>query len=88
MYRYEERKPSVFTDEGQRMFLTIRDRANKLLEQAGAARLQEMISGTSGDSWNMLACVDRMKELGEIRELTNDHDVPAQYRVFVKGQSG
>ena len=54
--------------------------------------MQEAIQTLSGDSWTMLACLDRMVELGEIREIRERevlvpyNDViegPAQHRVFV-----
>ena len=80
-YSYETQKERLFTDQGQRMFLEVRDRAHRLLKTAGAFRLLEAIAGTSGDSWLMIACVDRMLELGEIRELTGS-DVWGQYRCF------
>ena len=84
MYNYEEQKPRLFTDDGQRMLLQIRDRINKHLDNAGACRMQEAISGTCGDSWMMLACVDRMAELGEIYELAYPQKVAGQHRVFVR----
>ena len=83
MYSYETEKKAIFTEQGQVMFLKIRDRINDLLSKAGAVRMQEAISGISGDSWGTLACVDRLVELGEIREAAQG-DVPGQYRVFVK----
>lgn len=83
MYHYSDLRPQVFTDTGQRAFLKIRDRANALLKEAGAARLQEIINSSSGDSWLLIACVDRLVELGEIREVAQD-DVVTQYRIFVK----
>lgn len=67
MYTYEELKPQLFTDEGQRLFLRIRDHVNRLLAMSGAVRMQEAIAQSPGDSWTMLACVDRMVELGELR---------------------
>jgi len=82
MYNYEEQKPYIFTDEGQRKFLSIRDRVNRLLKEAGAVRMQEAIRSETGSSWEMLACVDRLVELGEIKELTVD--VAGQYRIFIK----
>lgn len=82
-YQYETEKPKLFTEEGQRLFLAIRDKTALLLETSGAARMQEMISGQSGNVWEMLACVDRMIELGELREITHD-GVAGQYRVFVR----
>jgi len=81
-YQYNDIKPRLFTDEGQRLFLAIRDRTNDLLKQAGAARCHEMISGSLGELWDMLACVDRMIELKEIREVTTG-EVMWQHRVFV-----
>ena len=84
MYNYETEKPFLFTDEGQRMFLKIRDRAFALIKTAGVARMDRIMdAGVSGSSWSMLACVDRMVELGELREIPQDR-VPGQHRVFYK----
>lgn len=58
MYLYEEQRPSLFTDEGQRQFLKIRDNVKLLLEKAGAFRMQEALRGCTGSSWEHLACVD------------------------------
>lgn len=83
MYRYEDLRPRLFTDEGQRMFLKIRDRTKKLLAASGAVRMDQAINCVSGDSWTMLACVDRMVELNEIREITLPGTI-GQSRVFVE----
>ena len=84
MYSYEGQKKELFTDEGQRIFLKVRDKANALLLMSGAFRIQECISTVSGgDVWTRLACIDRLVELDEIRELTGE-TVVAQYRVFVR----
>ncbi len=85
MYEYSKLKEKVFTERGQEMFLEIRDNTKSLLKSSGAVRMQEAIKGTSGDSWLMLACVDRMVELEELKELTSD-DVIGQNRVFVRGE--
>lgn len=83
-YDYQTEKPNIFTEDGQVMFTKIRDKTRQLLEKAGAARCQEMTNAAdSGNSWQMLACVDRMVELNEIREVTKPGSVWAQYRVFV-----
>lgn len=82
MYSYENEKHTIFTEEGQRMFLSIRDNTQKLLQRAGAVRLQEAIAKQSGSSWEMIACIDRLVELGEIREITGP-GVAGQHRVFV-----
>lgn len=85
-YTYETMRPSLFTDEGQRTFLAVRDRANALLGEAGAFRLEACFRKVSGDTFVMLASVDRMVELGELLELTNPSKVWGQDRVFVRGE--
>lgn len=82
-YDYTTERPRIFTEDGQRMFLQIRDSTKHLLEQAGAARFQEITRKTCGDSWMMIACVDRLVELGEIREITAPDSCAGQHRVFV-----
>lgn len=83
MYDYGTQKQDIFTEEGQILFLRIRDKVKRLLNTAGAARMFEIIQGETGDSWQMLACVDRLVDLGEIREITNSK-VAGQYRVFIE----
>lgn len=84
MYQYEKLKPLLFTDEGQRMFLKVRDFVHKTLATAGAIRMNEAMSAAGGgDSWTMLACVDRLVELCEIREVPQT-GVAGQDRIFVK----
>jgi hypothetical protein len=82
MYNYQQVKPLLFSDEGQRLFLKCRDRVKDLLKASGAVRMEEAIKTLSGDSWTMLACLDRMVELGEIREIRQGH-VVGQCRIFV-----
>ena len=84
MYEYENEREKLFTDQGQRLFLKIRGNALALIDKAGAARMSEIISVAVGNSWEMLACVDRMVELGELKELTDKNKVVGQYRVFVR----
>ena len=83
MYSYKVEREELFTEKGQVMFLQIRDRVNMLLKQAGAVRITEAIANTTGSSWQMLACIDRLIELGELHEITGK-DVAGQYRVFVR----
>ncbi|MBW1888715.1 MAG: hypothetical protein JRI52_10275 [Deltaproteobacteria bacterium] len=81
MYNYEHQKQAIFTEEGQRMFLSIRDRAKQLMSNSQSATLWEIIKGHTGDSWDMVACVERLVEIGEIREITQG-DCDTQDRVF------
>lgn len=79
-YCYETEKPFLFTDEGQRLFLKVRDRVNQLIKEAGAFRQQEGVRGFSGSSWQMIACIDRLVELGEIEELPRQ--CWTQYKIY------
>lgn len=81
-YDYQTERPRIFTEDGQVMFLKIRDNTQRLLAVAGAARSQEMQRDVTGDSWHMLARVDRLVELGEIREVTIPGSVAGQHRIF------
>lgn len=82
-YDYQAERVAIFTEDGQRMFLSIRDRVKRLLDASGAVRMQEAISGETGSSWEMLACVDRLVELGELREISQQ-GCAGQFRVFVR----
>lgn len=84
-YDYQTQRPHVLTDDGQRMFLAIRDKAEKCIKLAGAVRSQEMMVG-SGDTWTMLACMDRLVELKYLREIDYGHCV-GQHRIFVAGRT-
>ena len=85
-YDYQAERDEIFTEDGQRMFLSIRDRVRGLLKTAGAFSVGHAIAGETGSSWRMMACVDRLAELGEIREVTNPAQVWGQHRVFVNAR--
>jgi hypothetical protein len=73
-YSYLTEKPALFTEEGSVMFTRIRDKALSLLSTAGAFQMGKVMVG-GGDLWTMLACVDRMVELGELRERLRVRDL-------------
>ena len=81
-YDYMKIRPQLFTESRQRDFLKVRDRAKKLLAEAGAFMMFSALKDVSGDTWLMMAYIDRLVELGEIREVTPDN-VAGQHRVFV-----
>ena len=81
MYKYENLKPGIFNEDGQTMFLEIRDRVKKILAQSGAITMGVAMSGV-GDSWKRMACVDRLVELREIKEI-NYGECAGQHRIFV-----
>lgn len=87
MYDYKEIKSSILTDDGQRKFLKIRDEVIRFLKTSGAFMMDKIVYIISGDPWFTMACVDRMVELGEIIELTDDpNNGPCQYRIFIKSR--
>lgn len=83
MYNYKEQRNFVFTEEGQETFLKIRDKVHNTIKIAGAIRMDSAIEGSSGNSWALMACVDRLVELKEIVEITKA-DEAGQYRIFTK----
>lgn len=88
-YNYQTERKFVFTDEGQRAFLKIRDFCQHQLKEAGAVQAgKAMSAGGSGDSWSIMACVDRLVELGELREVTDPTKCAWQHRVFVSSRQG
>lgn len=86
-YRYENERPKLFTEEGQRDFLKVRDEVDRLLRLAGAVQMGKLLGIVSGDSWVALARIDRLVELGELREVTGSN-VAGQDRVFVRATEG
>ena len=82
MYSYLDNRYKLWTDEGQRDFLQVRDNVAKLLHEAGAFMMCYAWGDVPGDSFELLMYVDRLVELGEIREITGK-GVAGQCRVFV-----
>lgn len=83
-YDYATMRPGIFTEEGQGMFLAIRDKAAELTKIAGAVTSGALMSVASGDVWKMLACIDR---LGELREIDYG-SCAGQHRIFVAVKKG
>ena len=82
-YDYNTEKPKILTDEGQRTFIKVRDEAMRLLREAGAFEMFKPLKGVTGDNWTAMAYIDRMVEIGDIREVPQS-GIAAQDRVFVK----
>ena len=83
MYNYQTERSKIFSEQGQEKFLKIRDNVQKLIKQSGAVMMQNATSVVTGDNSLHLACVDRLVELKEIREITKE-GVAGQCRVFVE----
>jgi hypothetical protein len=77
-YNYQTERAVLFTEEGQIEFLAIRDRVHALLNDSGAFTQEKLHIG--GDSWFVLAALDRLVELKEIVCLREN--CSAQYKVY------
>lgn len=84
MYNYEAMKPKLFTEEMQVVFLKVRDKVKTLLTVSGAATMSRIIDGIGGDVWESMACVDRLVELEEIREVELGFVPTGQNRIFMR----
>jgi len=83
-YQYQTEKPKIFTEEGQVIFLAIRDKIDEFIEEAGAVRMDKIMVGVGApDAWTVLACVDRLVELNEIVEVSRSN-CWGQHRIFTK----
>lgn len=86
-YGYEAEKPRLFTDEGQRGFLKVRDHARAMISHSGAATLFALMRAKApecADSFAMIACIDRLVELGELRLVYKSG--ASQFDVYVAGE--
>ena len=86
MYDYELEKPKIFTDDGIKILLRIRDGIHKHFETSCAIYLLDAINNFSasyGGNWFHLACVDFLLEIGDIVEITRE-GIPTQSRILLK----
>ena len=82
-YNYEAEKFALFTESGQRNLLKVRDKVRKLLHTAGCVRMDAVMTvADCASSWEGLAYVDRLVELGELREIKYG-PCAGQHRIFV-----
>lgn len=79
-YSYRTQRPRLFTENGQEMFIKVRDNVKRLLDVAGCFHSEKAWENVSGDSWDMIACLDRLVEMGELREI--ERISWSQYRIF------
>ena len=80
-YSYSTERPKIFTDDGMRMLLTIRDNIKRLDKIAGAFMASATWDGVTGESWTMLACLDYLVEIEEIKQVT-ERGVSSQHQIY------
>lgn len=79
-----ERQSTLKEDK---MFLSIRDNVNTLINKAGCVTLEKAIAGHSGDTREMISCVDRLVALGEIKKIERSKNVCGyQYEIYIKSR--
>ena len=81
-YDYTTERPKLFTEDGTTMLFKVRDNVRELLDTAGAFTAEKAWKGVTGDSWLMMACLDRLVEHGEIERVTPKGTTWGQYEVF------
>jgi len=65
-YDYQTEKANLFTEEGVKILIHIRDRIKSLLDYSGAFTASQALQKCSGSSWTMLAALDYLVETKEI----------------------
>jgi len=85
-YSYQNERPWLFTEEGQVCLLKARDNAFALIKAAGAFESMKCLRDVNyGDTFKAMALLDRLVELGDIKEVTGPN-VWGQHRIFVAGR--
>ncbi len=86
MYRYEDYREGLFTDEGQRKLIQTREKVLAILDKSGVIVMEKAVACVpgGGDSWEKMAYIDRMVELGDLRVLDQAGGV-TQNRLFERG---
>lgn len=79
-YEYQTERAWLFTESGQVKLLEVRDKVQVLLKTAGAFRMTAI--SVTGDSFQTLACIDRLVELGEIVPLRDPKTCWGQYQCY------
>lgn len=84
MYDYKDEKHTVFTDDGQKLLFEVSGIITESFKKAGVVIMEHILNKANGNStWDVMAAVDRIKELGYITEITKT-DIAGQYRTFIK----
>ena len=86
-YNYQKQRPHIFTEQGVRDLITVRGTVSNCIAIAGCVRMDKAISRLTGGAWNMLAIVDYLVEVGELREVFVGQNVTGQHRIFMRPES-
>lgn len=84
IYEYQDWRSDLFTEEGQIIFLQIRDNVRRLLKESGAFKHTYAYRNITSDNYTMAACIDRLLELKEII-LVSPPNTGWPERIFERG---
>jgi hypothetical protein len=82
MYNYATERPWTFTDSGVLALFKAYKTAVRLIDVAGVANGMKITEECACDTYKMLALLDRLVELGQLREVTGP-TIRGQDRIFV-----
>lgn len=82
MYKYENERPTLFTENGMNVVIKVRDEARRLLSISGCFMLGHLMSKVTGDSWTTMAAVDYLCERGEMKEVVQSISVMSQHKIY------
>lgn len=86
MYNYHNERDWLFTEKGSRCVAKAQEHAGELLKKSGAFMAFSALRDVPyDDTWKALAILDRLVELGFIKEVT-PRDCRGQDRVFVSAK--
>ena len=71
-YSYGVYRERLFTDAGQKLVLAAYEHARRLLRVSGAATMEHLMGHSSGDLHLIVAAVERLAELGYLREVGSE----------------
>ena len=84
-YVYEDFREWLSTTEGAKATGEVLRNIETKLDPAGCAMMAALLPHSTGDSWRMLAAVDRCVEMGVLREVQQAREPAGQYRIFIRG---
>jgi hypothetical protein len=74
-YKYEDEKKRLFTEDGVKTIIFVRDQAKALVKIAGCFTAEKLLEKCAGDSFTILAVLDFLVEIGELRVRDELHNV-------------
>jgi hypothetical protein len=84
-YNYNDFKEWIFSDEGQRALIRFRDKLIPAISKTGAITLGSAIDLSDvGDSWQRIALVDRLVELGDLVKVNQVDKHSSQDEIYTR----